>query len=101
MRKTGVSTRTQKIDVPAHKRSFGMVFQDFALWPHMTVYENVAFGLKASKLKADLRQKVTEALAMVRLEGMEDRYPHAVRWTTAAGCICQSSSHSSGTGTVR
>ena len=42
----------------------------------MTVYENVAFGLKAGKQKSDLRQKVTEALGMVRLQGMEDRYPH-------------------------
>lgn len=66
----------QRLDVPAHKRNFGMVFQDFALWPHMTVYENVTFGLKAAKHKADLRQKVTEALAMVRLQGLEDRYPH-------------------------
>lgn len=71
-----IYSMNKRIDVPAHKRSFGMVFQDFALWPHMTVYENVAFGLKAAKIKADLRQKVTEALAMVRLKGMEDRYPH-------------------------
>lgn len=42
----------------------------------MTVYENVAFGLKAGKQKSDLRQKVNEALGMVRLQGMEDRYPH-------------------------
>ncbi|QOS82222.1 ABC transporter ATP-binding protein [Paenibacillus sp. JNUCC31] len=67
---------TKRIDVPTHKRNLGMVFQDFALWPHMTVYENVAFGLKAGKQKLDLRQKVTEALGMVRLQGMEDRYPH-------------------------
>ncbi|MEC0125966.1 ABC transporter ATP-binding protein [Paenibacillus pabuli] len=67
---------TKRIDVPTHKRNLGMVFQDFALWPHMTVYENVAFGLKAGKQKLDLRQKVTEALGMVRLQGMENRYPH-------------------------
>ncbi|WP_339848207.1 ABC transporter ATP-binding protein [Paenibacillus sp. FSL W7-1088] len=67
---------TKRIDVPTHKRNLGMVFQDFALWPHMTVYENVAFGLKAGKQKSDLRQKVTEALGMVRLQGMENRYPH-------------------------
>ena len=66
----------KRIDTPTHKRNLGMVFQDFALWPHMTVYENVAFGLKAGKQKSDLRQKVNEALGMVRLQGMEDRYPH-------------------------
>ncbi|MEK4851670.1 ABC transporter ATP-binding protein [Paenibacillus sp. FSL H7-0756] len=66
----------QRIDVPVHKRNFGMVFQDFALWPHMTVYENVAFGLKASGQRTQQRSKVLETLEMVRLQGMENRYPH-------------------------
>lgn len=66
----------QRIDVPVHKRNFGMVFQDFALWPHMTVYENVAFGLKASGKHPDLRSKVLQALEMVRLQNMEKRFPH-------------------------
>lgn len=73
---TCIYSASQRIDVPAHKRKFGMVFQDFALWPHMTVFENVAFGLKAAKLQHNLKEKVTEALAMVRLQGMENRYPH-------------------------
>lgn len=71
-----IYSAAKRIDIPTHKRNLGMVFQDFALWPHMTVYENVAFGLKAGKQKSDLRQKVNEALGMVRLQGMEDRYPH-------------------------
>ncbi|APO48063.1 ABC transporter ATP-binding protein [Paenibacillus xylanexedens] len=71
-----IYSAVKRIDIPTHKRNLGMVFQDFALWPHMTVYENVAFGLKAGKQKSDLRQKVNEALGMVRLQGMEDRYPH-------------------------
>lgn len=71
-----IYSAAKRIDTPTHKRNLGMVFQDFALWPHMTVYENVAFGLKAGKQKSDLRQKVNEALGMVRLQGMEERYPH-------------------------
>ncbi|MEC0214069.1 ABC transporter ATP-binding protein, partial [Paenibacillus ehimensis] len=66
----------KRVDLPAHKRHFGMVFQDFALWPHMTVFENVAFGLRATGQTKDLKQRVEEAVAKVRLQGMEKRYPH-------------------------
>lgn len=66
----------RKIDKPTHRRNFGMVFQDFALWPHMTVFENVAFGLRAKGSTKDLKRKVQEAIDQVRLSGMEERYPH-------------------------
>ncbi|WP_079913724.1 ABC transporter ATP-binding protein [Paenibacillus sp. 32352] len=66
----------RKVDKPAHRRSFGMVFQDFALWPHMTVFENVAFGLRAKGSTKDLKRQVQEAIDKVRLSGMEGRYPH-------------------------
>ncbi|GGA47249.1 ABC transporter ATP-binding protein [Paenibacillus physcomitrellae] len=63
-------------ETPPHKRGFGMVFQDFALWPHMTVFENVAFGLRTSRRTKELRETVMEALEKVKLGGMEHRYPH-------------------------
>ncbi len=63
-------------EVPPERRGFGMVFQDFALWPHMTVFENVAFGLRAAGRKDAIRDKVLEALDKVKLNGMEQRYPH-------------------------
>lgn len=66
----------KKINKPIHLRDFGMVFQDFALWPHMTVFENIAFGLRATGQKKDLSKKVMEAIEVVRLQGMEKRYPH-------------------------
>ncbi|NOU63433.1 ATP-binding cassette domain-containing protein [Paenibacillus sp. LMG 31461] len=65
-----------RINRPVHKRNFGMVFQDFALWPHLTVLENVAFGLKATGDKANWRQRTMEAIELVQLEGKEKRYPH-------------------------
>lgn len=58
------------------KRGIGLVFQSYALWPHMTVRQNVAFGLEIQKVDAAQMQKdVAEALAYMRLEGMEERYP--------------------------
>lgn len=66
----------KKINIPPEKRGLGFVFQDFALWPHMTVYENVAFGLRAAKNTENLDRKVKEALRAVQLGDFEKRYPH-------------------------
>jgi iron(III) transport system ATP-binding protein len=63
-------------DVPPHKRGTGMVFQNYALWPHMNVFDNVAYGLKIRKLdKGDIKKRVSEALRYVGLEGLERRLP--------------------------
>ncbi|MBZ9560223.1 MULTISPECIES: ABC transporter ATP-binding protein [unclassified Modicisalibacter] len=63
-------------DLPPHKRGIGMVFQNYALFPHMTVAENLAFPLEVRHLsKAEIERKVERALAMVRLEGFGDRRP--------------------------
>ncbi len=62
--------------VPVHKREFGMVFQSYALFPHLTIRENVAFGLKLRKEKKDIiDQKVNDILAIVGLEELGDRFP--------------------------
>ncbi|WAA12497.1 ABC transporter ATP-binding protein [Fervidibacillus halotolerans] len=61
-------------DVPANKRQVNTVFQDYALFPHLNVFENVAFGLRIKKLKKEeIKQKVREALRFVNLEGYENR----------------------------
>lgn len=61
-------------DVPANRRQVNTVFQDYALFPHLNVYENVAFGLRIKKMKAAvIDQKVKEALKFVNLEGYENR----------------------------
>jgi putative spermidine/putrescine transport system ATP-binding protein len=61
---------------PAHKRDIGIVFQNYALFPHMTVAENVAFGLDMRRIgKQKSRERVAEALEMVRLQGYGDRKP--------------------------
>jgi ABC-type Fe3+/spermidine/putrescine transport system ATPase subunit len=62
--------------VPPYSRAIGFVFQNYALWPHMTVYKNVAFGLKLRKLpEQEVRRKVLAALDLVGLQGREERYP--------------------------
>ncbi len=61
---------------PPHKRNFGMVFQNYALFPHLTVGENVAYPLTVRKVpKAEQAERVKKALDMVRLSGMADRLP--------------------------
>ncbi|PZL74990.1 spermidine/putrescine ABC transporter ATP-binding protein [Enterococcus plantarum] len=62
--------------VPVHKRNFGMVFQSYALFPHLTIAENVAFGLKLRKeSKASTKEKVEKMLEVCGLENLGDRYP--------------------------
>jgi spermidine/putrescine ABC transporter ATP-binding subunit len=63
--------------VPVHKRNIGMLFQNYALFPHLNVTDNVAFGLRMRRLpNEDIRKRVADALAMVRLDGFADRLPH-------------------------
>jgi len=63
-------------EVPPHERGIGMVFQNYALWPHMTVFDNVGYGLKMRNVSsAELKQRVNAVLAKVHLEGLEARYP--------------------------
>ncbi|WP_250527128.1 ABC transporter ATP-binding protein [Caballeronia sp. GAWG2-1] len=62
--------------VPAHRRNTGMVFQQYALFPHLTVAQNLAFGLRVRKLPGkEIKRRATEALDRVRLSGYADRYP--------------------------
>ena len=63
-------------NIPPHKRGIGMVFQNYALFPHMTVYENLAFPLRVRKIsKEETDKKIDKALSMVSLTGFENRMP--------------------------
>ena len=63
-------------DVPASKRGIGFVFQNYALFRYMTVYDNIAFGLKVNKWKkSDIKKRVDELIELVGLSGMAKRYP--------------------------
>jgi putative spermidine/putrescine transport system ATP-binding protein/spermidine/putrescine transport system ATP-binding protein len=63
-------------DTPIHERNLGMIFQNYALFPHKTIFDNVSFGLKYRNVpKAQIKEKVTRALEMVRLPGVENRKP--------------------------
>ncbi len=62
--------------IPPYQRNIGMVFQNYALWPHMTIFENIAYGLKLKKIPGnDISAKVTHTLKLVNLSGLEKRYP--------------------------
>lgn len=63
-------------NVPVHKRNFGLVFQSYALFPHLTVFDNVAFGLKLKKMdKAIMKEKVDAMIKACDLEGLGERFP--------------------------
>ncbi len=60
--------------VPAHKRNTAMMFQSYALWPHLTVGENIAFGLEERQMsRPDINTRVAESLALVQMEDLKDR----------------------------
>src|SRR5258706_7452572 len=62
--------------VPPERRGMGMVFQNYAVWPHKTVYQNVAFGLEVRKVgRAETQTRVGRVLELVNLAGLERRYP--------------------------
>lgn len=72
-----VSDPTKKIDTPPEKRRMGMVFQSYAVWPHMNVFDNVAFPLKISSVPRDeIQQRVEQILEIVELKNMKLRNPH-------------------------
>ncbi|MBT3792350.1 MAG: ABC transporter ATP-binding protein [Rhodospirillales bacterium] len=74
---TIVFDAAQNINVPANRRGIGMVFQSYAIWPHMSVFENVAFPMRVSQdqkyTNGEIEKMVARALEMVRLEGYEKR----------------------------
>jgi molybdate transport system permease protein len=70
------------INLPSRRRRIGFLFQNYALFPHMTVAQNIAFGLQYGRpsglrlLKAERDQRVADKIALVQLQGLENRYPH-------------------------
>lgn len=75
-----IDWKGQRINtLPARSRPFNMVFQKYALFPHLSVYDNVAFGLSLKKVgAAEIRSRVDEALALVNLGGFENRLPETL-----------------------
>lgn len=74
-----ISSPEQKILIPTRKRNLGMVFQSYAIWPHMNIFENVAFPLRMKRLDGqEIKQKVEEALEIVELKGLSERLPNTL-----------------------
>ena len=70
-----VATENEKIRIPPHKRKIGFVFQDLALWPHFTVFRNIAFGLKDRK-EEQISDKVNQLLDLFGIADKVKKYPH-------------------------
>ena len=69
-----VFSAAERVYVPTNRRPIGMVFQSYAIWPHMTVFENVAYPLTIQhKHKAEIKKRVADVLKIVGLQGLEDR----------------------------
>ena len=63
--------------VPAEKRNLGLVFQSYALWPHRTVFDNIAYGLRVRSVPPrEIHDRVLSSLSQIGLQGLEERYPH-------------------------
>lgn len=74
---TCIFSYEQGISTPPGSRHLGLVFQNYALWPHMTVNQNIAFGLRKANLEKRIKeQRIKDVLSMVSLESFENRYPH-------------------------
>ena len=74
------------IDTPAEGRNLGLVFQSYALWPHKTVYDNVAYGLKLRKIAgSDVKKRVNDALAQLRIEIRQWLVQQDHRWVVDEG----------------
>lgn len=71
-----VSSASKDVHIPTELRGIGVVFQDYAVWPHKTVHQNIAYPLEIQRVaEAELAARCREAIALVHLEGLADRYP--------------------------
>lgn len=74
-----ISSPEKNLFVPTRDRKLGMVFQSYAIWPHMNIFENVAFPLRMAKLsQSDIKKKVEEVLELVELGGLSERMPNTL-----------------------
>src|ERR687888_1589391 len=68
---------SRRLNVAAERRNLGIVFQSYAVWPHMTVFENLAFPLRVRKLrKREIHERVEKVLELVEMTAYAQRYPH-------------------------
>lgn len=74
-----ISSPTKNLFIPTKDRRLGMVFQSYAIWPHMNIFENVAFPLRMAKVAEDeIHKKVQEVLELVELKGLAERMPNTL-----------------------